>query len=306
MSGPRSPILLSAALGGLSVAGCFRDSAPPLGCEAELCVASTTGLTTETATGQDSSESTSTGEPTGTTGEPAPAGKAFRIDSLSIVDPHFFFLECYDGSVELNGALKSEIETAGFNLVLKFEEFALDKLKPELIEVESCDLDAATCVPKPGQVSLQVPAEQILTPPCSQLDTDTLSLLSVPLLHDPQPPCVRTARAELALPIEGAAVPINLRESQVVFSFDDPENPTAVTNGLLYGFLTRASAEATTISVFSMDFPLWPLIEAPMCTEMHPDFLPSVDVLVDGSDMIEGVWLATNFTGTLIELLPPP
>jgi hypothetical protein len=304
MSGPRSPILLTAALGGLAVAGCFRDSAPPLGCEAELCAASTTGPTTGTATGQDSSESTSTA--TGTTGEPAPAGKAFRINSLSIVDPHFFFEGCVDGSGLLDGALKMEIESGGFNLVLKFEEFALDKLRPELIEVESCDLDAKTCVPKPGQVSLQVPADQVLDPPCSQLDPAVISEINVPLLHAPEPPCIRTARAELALPIEGAAIPINLRESQVVFSFDDPADPRKVTNGLLYGFLTQASAEATTLSVLDMDVPLWPLIEAPACTESHPDYLPAVDELIDGNETLKGVWLAANFTGELIELLPPP
>jgi hypothetical protein len=302
MSGPRSPILLTAALGGLAVAGCFRDSAPPLGCEAELCAASTTGPTTGTATGQDSSESTSTA--TGTTGEPAPAGKAFRINSLSIVDPHFFFEGCVDGSGLLDGALKMEIESGGFNLVLKFEEFALDKLRPELIEVESCDLDAKTCVPKPGQVSLQVPADQVLMPPCSQLDPAVVSEINVPLLHAPEPPCIRTARAELALPIEGAAVPINMRESQVVFSFDDLEDPRNVTNGLLYGFLTRASAEATTLSVLDMDVPLWPLIEAPTC--MDADYLPSVDMLTDGNEVLTGVWLVANFTGELIELLPPP
>jgi hypothetical protein len=307
MSGPRSPILLTAALGGLAVAGCFRDSAPPLGCEAEACAASTTEPTAG-ATGQDpsGSTSTSTGAPTGTTGEPAPVGKAFRINSLSIVDPHFFFDGCVDGSSFLDGALKMEIETGGFNLVLKFEEFALDKLKPELIEVESCDLDVGTCVPKPGQVSLQVPAEQVLTPPCSQLDPAVISEINVPLLHAPEPPCVRTARAELALPIEGATIPINLRDSQVVFSFDDPDDPRAVTNGLLYGFLTQASAEATTISILDMDVPLWPLIEAPMCTDMHPDYLPAVDALADGSEKLSGVWLAANFTGELIELLPPP
>lgn len=303
MSGPRSPILLSAALGGLAVAGCFRDSAPPLGCEAELCVASTTGLTTGTTTGEDSSESTSTGTPTGSTGEPAP-GRAFRINSLSIVDPHFFFDGCIDGSGLLDSALKAEIDTAGFNLVLKFETFALDKLKPELIEVESCDLETNTCVPKPGQVSLQVPAEYVLTPPCSQLDPSVISEINGPLVHAPEPPCVRTSRAELALPIEGAAVPINMRESQIAFSFDDPENPTTVTDGVLYGFLTKASAEATTLSVLDMDVPLWPLIEAPMC--MNPDYLPSVDTLMDGSDTLTGVWLVANFTGELIELLPPP
>lgn len=302
-------VVMPRALAGLAVApglfaGClFSDRGlPPLDAAATTTAATSTDPTT-TAAATTTDPTAGTSDPT--TGEPVPPDRAFRIDSLSIVDPHFFFDACIDGSSFLDGAMKSEIEGGGFNLVLRFEEFALGKLKPELIEVESCDLEAGTCMPKPGQVSLQVPAEQVLAPPCSQLDPAVISAINVPLLHALEPPCVRTARAELPLPIAGAAVPINLRESQLVFSFDDPADPKQVTSGLLYGFLTKASAEATTLSVLEMDVPLWPLIEAPMCTDTYPDQLPSVDTLTDGQESIPGVWMAVNFTAARIELLPP-
>jgi hypothetical protein len=301
MSGPRSPILLTAALGGLAVAGCFRDAQPPLGCEAEICVATTTG-----ATGQDPS-APSTGEPT--TGEAAPPGRTFRIDKLEIIDPHFFFSEggCFDGSPLLNSTLKDNIDSGEFNVVLKFEEFTPDDLRPELTEVESCDLVTDTCVPKPGQVSLQVPAEKVAMAPCSQLDPAVISDANEGSLHDPQPPCYRTAAAELALPFEGAALPINLRASQVVFAFDDPNEPTTVTDGLIYGFFTQESAAATTISVGNVEYALWPLIETPTtCVDMFPEQLPSTDILMDGDVPLSGVWLAANFTATQVELLPLP
>lgn len=307
-------VVVPRAFAGLAVApglfaGClFSDRGlAPLDAAATTTAATSTDPTTTAAatTTDPTTVAPTAGTSDPTTGEPVSPDRAFRIDALSIIDPHFFFEGCVDGSSLLDGAMKMEIEGGGFNLVLRFEEFALDKLKPELIEVESCDLEAGTCMLKPGQVSLQVPAEQVLAPPCSQLDPAVISAINVPLLHDPQPPCVRTARAELALPIVAAALPINLREAQIVFSFDDPADPKQVTSGLLYGFLTQASAEATTLSVLDMDVPLWPLIEAPMCTNMHPDYLPSVDTLTDGQGSIPGVWMAVNFTATQIELLPP-
>lgn len=305
MSRPRSLLLLTAALGGLALAGCFRDEPPPLGCEAAGCGPVTTGTST-TGIPEDPSSSSSTGAP-GTTGEPPP-GRAFRIDSLTIVEPHFFIPPgCADGTDLFNLALGGRITEGEFNMVVWFDELDPEKLTLELTEAQSCDLEAMTCTRKPGQVSLKIPVAQVSSPPCSQLDPAVVSKINQPKLHAPEPLCQRTSPAELALPIEDAAIPVNMREAQVVFAFDAVDDPQLMQSGLIYGFLTQKSAEETTIDI-GMDEPvaLWPMIDAIDCVDVAPDYLPSVDTLVDNDQVLKGVWLAANFTATRIELLDPP
>jgi hypothetical protein len=156
-------------------------------------------------------------------------------------------------------------------------------------------------------VALQVPAELDMVGPCSTLDPAVLQAVNIDALNTPLPPCYRTATANISLPIQDAPVPINLREAQFVFNFDDPSDPQAVQNGLIYGFLTQASAEATSLKILGNDLVLWPLMSpTAMCEMMYSDLLPAVDMLMDGMTPLTGVWMAVNFTATRIELLPPP
>lgn len=285
-------------------AGCFGDVPPQLGCAGDpaACAAETTGA--------DTNPDASTGPPATTaetTGTPVDNSRAFRIELLEIIDPHLF-LEmpiCMDVTDPINQqGIAGQIMEGKFNLIVYFEDF--DELEPQLKEVASCDLEAMRCVDK-SDVALQVPAMLDEVGPCSALSPEVVQAANLAGLHAPAPPCYRTESANIALPIEGAEVPLNLREAQIVFNLDDPTEPQEVQNGLLYGFLTQASAEATTISLLNFDFPLWPMMSpSNTCAELYPDQLPSVDVLMDGETMLPGVWMAVNFSARRIELDPPP
>lgn len=294
------------------IAGCFHDDPPrQLGCDPqiEVCGASsgadsTTGApptTTTTTTGPGT-----TAEPT--TGAPLDPSRAFRIESLEIVDPHLF-LEMAPACTDVTGAINEQgiapqIADGGFNLILFFDDIAA--LKPGLKEAESCDLDTRICVDKDA-VALQVPAVLDEVGPCNTLDPAVLQAPNVSDLNVPAPPCYRTASANIALPIEGAAVPLNMRDAQIVFNFDDPNDPQEVQNGLLYGFFTQASAEATTLSIVGQEFVLWPMMApSEACVALFQDQLPSVDAIMDGMTEVTGVWMAVNFTARRVELLPPP
>lgn len=302
----RSQARLSAALVmGVALFGaCFFHDDPPrqIGCDPQIegCGEAPTGTGTTTGT------STTTVEPT--TGAPADTSRAFRINSLEIVDPHLFLDQmntCFDMTTAVNEqGLAAQIEMGDFNLLLYFDD--ITALKPGLKEAESCDLMAGTCIDK-TDMSLQVPAELDMVGPCSTLDPAVLQAANVDALNEPLPPCYRTATANISLPIPDAPVPINLREAQFVFNFDDLNDPQAVQNGLIYGFLTQASAEATSLKILGNDLVLWPLMSPSAACEMaYQDQLPAVDMIMDGMTPLTGVWMAVNFTAARVELLPPP
>ena len=308
----RSQGLSSASLPVIAalVGGCFHDDPPrQLGCDplVEVCGGASTG--TDTTTGGPAT-TTETGGTTvePTTGAPIDMSRAFRIDSLEIVDPHLFLDQmntCFDMTTAVNEqGLAAQIEMGDFNLLLYFDD--ITALKPGLKEAESCDLMAGTCIDK-TDVSLQVPAELDMVGPCSTLDPAVLQAVNIDALNTPLPPCYRTATANISLPIQDAPVPINLREAQFVFNFDDLNDPQVVQNGLIYGFLTQASAEATSLKILGNDLVLWPLMSPSAACEMaYQDQLPAVDMIMDGMTPLTGVWMAVNFTAARVELLPPP
>lgn len=290
-----------AALACVALAGCFRDEAPALECTAGPigpCEAPTTGADSTTG------EPATTVEPT--TGAPVVPGRAFRIDTLAIVDPAFFLEPCSDATEAINTFVLQDNVTKGkFNLLIDFPSFDPEAPAPALVEADECDVAARTCLRKDG-LSVTVSAERVESGSCVDLDPAVLAVPNAPLLHQPQPPCVRTDPAALALPIEGAPVPLALREAQVAFHFDSPEEPEALEQGVVYGFLTRASAEATVLDINGAQFGLWEMIVGPeACMGMFPEYLPSIETLVDGDREIEGVWLVFNFTAVRVELTDP-
>lgn len=297
------------ALASVVFAGCFHDDPPrQLGCDPgiERCGASAASTSTTGAEpGTTSGATSSTGA--ATTGAPSDRSVTFRIDSLEIVDPHLFLESngCVDATAAINQqGIASQIEMAELNLLLHFEDFT--QLTPQLKEAESCDVAADTCVDK-AAVSLQVPAKLDTVGPCSTLASEVLQLANLGDLNELAPPCYRTDAANISLPIQDAAVPLKMREAQFVFNIDDPEAPQALQNGLLYGFITKDSAEATELSVLGTKLVIWPMVApSAACEMMYPDQLPSADEILDGDVTVAGAWLVVNFTARRVELLPAP
>lgn len=295
-----SPGALALVVAVLAGSSCFHDDPPQLGCAETSACDSTTTTTGETT----SSSTTST--TTTTTGAPPLEPRTFRIDSLSLVDPHLFSDLCVDVAGLVNSfGLKQQIEDGELNLVLHFDAFDPDDLAAVLAEASACDLAAGTCVLE-DDISLLLPVERITEPPCLGLDPAVLSSKSAAALYSPQPTCFRTGAVELALPLGAADAPLFMLQTQVAFNFDDPDDPAAVQRGVISGFLPRASAEEVDIEVSGASYNLWAMIRGPDgCAEKFPDLLPSVDELADEDGPIEGVWLAFNTTASRIALVSP-
>lgn len=295
MPGPivRSSLALVAAL---VMAGCFHDSPPQLGCATDADCTTTSSTSTTTGASMD---------PTTTTGELSES-RTFRIDALRLVDPHLFSDLCFDvtGLVNMFG-LSQQIGDGELNLILHFADFEPGALAAVLGEAMSCDLAAQTCVPDDA-VSLQLPVEQITEAPCLAVDPSVFAVKNAASLHAPEPTCFRTTAVELALPLGAADAPLNMLQTQIAFNFDDAADPQAILQGVVSGFLPRASAEAVDIEVSGSSYNLWAMVKGPEgCAASHAELLPSVDALAGPDGPIEGVWLAFNATASRVALVPP-
>ncbi len=305
MSPARTPELrrTCAACLALACAACFRDR-PSLTCEGPFSACqetSTSGAPASSSSGAPTTTEATTGA---TTGEPD-TSRYFRIDALEIIDPHLFYgAPCADVTGTVNSvALDEQIDAGELNILLTFSEFDLDMLEPSLSEAVSCDVPAGTCVSQPS-LAVSVPAQRIDEGLCSTLDPGVIAAINLEALNAPAPICFRTLAAGLSLPIQGS--PIELIQAQVAFNFEPLADPAGITNGLLYGFLTRASAEATKISLGMIELNVWDLVVGQPnpsdCSTNQASYLPSADV-VDGQ---EGVWMAVNFTATRVEVSELP
>lgn len=302
---PRLRCPSPSALGlALAAGGCFHDVPPQFDCGGafETCMTSTstTGATDPTTSGTSSSATSSS------TGAPVDNSRHFRLDSLAIIDPHLFLgSPCTDVTDVLNAMiLAAQIDSGEFNLLLSFEDYDLDALEPALSEAVSCDLAAMTCVVAPT-LSLSVPAERIDAGDCVTLDFAALSSKSPALLNTPVPICFRTMRAELSLPIQGAKIPLELIDAQIVFNLAPLDDATTMTNGLLYGFFTRKSAEGTMVTVQPFMSDVWSMITGASdmdCAAKNPDYLPSAETYMG----TEGVWMAVNFSATRVSVTEGP
>lgn len=290
--------------------GCFKDEGP-----GELTFAP---ITTEPASvGSTTSEPTTSDGPTTSEGESTaaePTGLAFRLATLSIVDPHFFLVNneatpvtCTDVTAGLNAAVNKDVAEGGFNLVIYFDELVPDA-EMRLFQGDCEDPGDGglwRCVKKGNTLQTVFDTMQVESP-CSTIDPADFQAVNLPTINDPPGPCVRTQPLDFSVAVSNSAGPLFLRDAQIVASPDSLAEPTAITSGVLYGFLAQAVAEGITV-----DFPLvgkltlWSAINMPQeCNEATPEQLPSIDMHEVEGDVLTGVWIALNFTGEKVLYTP--
>ena len=299
-------------------AACFRDDGPGQLCVGSACVVST------------SSSSSSGGEPTSTstgapdsTGAPVDPAITLRIDSMAFVDPHLFLSDAGEGTGTtgepmsecvmdvtngINNVLNEDIDAGEFNLLLHLEDFTR-KQEMRLIggdcEPPTMAGGLRTCVPKNSTPAIILITEVVGEPGCRALDEAVYAPVDVPLINDPQPPCLRTQRASFSLSISDSVGALDLREAQLVANLDSAAAPTRLTDGELYGFLPQAAAELIELEVPIYGLvDLWSVIEASACTATYPELLPSVDTLLINDKPAPGAWVAINFTAEQVEYTP--
>lgn len=311
-----------------ALSGCFRDDGPGLLCEATSCGGSeasgasgpVTSTTSESTTGMTTSVGASgTGTGSETTGAPVDTAITMRLDTMRFIDPHLFLVDSKDPNnpsctaditEAVNGVLSDDVEAGDFNLVVRFEDF------PAVQEVRVIDADCEAgatpdaprvCTPNDASPAVILGLEMVPDAACRALDPAVYAAENLPLINDPQQPCMRTKQSAFSLAISGSIGALELREAQFAASLDDAEDPTRLVNGVLYGFLPKVSAENLMFDIpLFGTVTLWSVIDVPACVGAYPELLPSVDSIKIKDTDAPGVWLAINFTAEQVVYQPAP
>jgi len=303
---------------------CFRDDGPGQLCEGAAC--GLTGAATQGAssTGEAATAGASTGSTgeltTGTadssTGEPVDRSVTFRIDSLAFIDPHLFLTTSDDPPVcgsdvtsFVNLSLGGDAKSGKFNLLARFEDFnGVNEMR--LIDADCEDPPPGgrrRCWPNPNAQVVLLATQRPAEGGCRQLDPTVYQPITLPDIHDPQVPCVRSNRVDFSVPVNDSVGVLGLRQAQFSARIVDVDAPERLEDGLLSGFLSQKAAEAL---VFENDIvgkvTIWSLINAPACAADNPDYLPSIDEAELDKDLILGVWLAINFTAERVDYVAMP
>ncbi len=307
-----------AALGSALLAGCYRGGMPPQLCEGDAC-----GLTTGESSSSSGSTAvpTTTGEPaTGTTAEPttgAPIDDSitFRLDTISFVDPHLFYsgpdqMICINDVTEfVNVALTDDAMSGNFNLLARFEDF-LDVNEMRLVDADCVDPvtpgGRRQCTPSPKTQAVLLSTKRLDAGACSDIDLSHFQPIDAPIIHAPQPPCLRSNQVDFSVPVSDSVGALNLRDAQFVARVDDPVDPQRLEEGVLYGFLSKAVAEDLNFSSDMLGMVnLWSMIDSPACLATYPDYLPSADEFEVNGIPVPGVWIAINFTAERVDYVVP-
>lgn len=301
--------------------GCGLDTFGYEGGTTSLGVSSTGESTSIGATtGAPTTSGTSTGD--ATTEAPVDGSITFRLDSASLIDPHLFLAdsdagttgeqeECINDVTSLvNSVTNMDIGDYKLNLLLRFE--APGQLDEMRLIVGECTEGAspgerAVCGPKSGTGMILLTTEWIAEGNCRQIDPLQFAPVNVPLISNPTAVCVRSAPADLSLPLLFVEGGLDLRDGQIAAAFDDAATPQRMVDGVISGFLSQAAAQAKEIDAplfGSIDF--WSIIDSPSCESGYPDYLPSVDMYSINDVDVPGAWLAVNFTAERVNFVGVP
>ncbi len=307
------------ALASALLTGCYRGGTPPMLCEGAAC-----GLTTgsssssgEPSTGEPATATTvlpTTGEPT--TGEPVDNSITFRLDSLTFIDPHLFLTSPDDPAICVNDvtgfvnvALNDDAKSGQFNLLARFEDFeGVNEMR--LVDAD-CEEPAVpggrrVCTPSIKTQAVLLTTSKVDVGGCRELDPLHHAAITLPDIHDPQAPCVRSNQVDFSIPVSDSVGALNLRDAQFASRLDSVVDPQRLEDGLLTGFLTKAVAEDLNFEndAFGV-INLWALIDSPACVPGYPDYLPSIDEFLINDLPVTGVWLAINFTAERVDYVAP-
>ena len=308
-----------AALASALLTGCYDGGTPPPLCEGDACglAGSTTQTPTtgEPATGTTAiPTTTTTGE--STTGEPVDNSITFRLDTLTFVDPHLFLTSPGDPPVCVNDvtdfvnvALNDDAMSGQFNLLARFENFAgVNEMR--LVDAD-CEPPAViggrrVCTPNANTQAVLLTTAKVDILGCREFDPAHYQAITLPAIHDPKAPCVRSNQVDFSIPVNDSVGSLNLREAQFAARLDAADDPQRLEDGLLTGFLSKAVAEDLNFQNDMIGIiNLWALIDSPACVDLYPDYLPSVDEFLINNLPVPGAWLAINFTAERVDYVAP-
>lgn len=240
---------------------------------------------------------------------PARAASSFRVSDLDLRDPHFLvlFIGCQDltstANTEIENAITMDSDSDGYldlNLIITFD--TLDPSGPGgtvRLEEGLCTspLQTTNCGPDPLVVPTFVPYQNQPAGICLEPLSGTTRPYA-PAVTTPAAPCFVTDETIVSLDILGVSIPLD-RVRVAGTYVGNP--PTAITDGLMSGFISETVAESV---VFPVSLPV---IGGLSLAEVFPggsgNCAAYSDMDTDGST--PGWWLYFNFTADLVSFTLP-
>lgn len=292
--------LVALGVAAAALAGCYRGDFLAAACDRQgTCpeaASTTTGGPIDTSSGGDDS-----------TGE-APALDAYRMTSISIVDPHFYYMlvACEDATPLFNSALSGEIADGTVNILL-----LLDPADPDLDEAPmrltegSCVLGSTTttCGYKDPAVYVPTIVDNALSSTCDVARPGTLNpLYTAPNI--PAPPCFTSQRGAVVLPsLAPELPPIVLYDAQVAATYGSADAPVdGLVSGILTGFVPESYALMYSGAIEGIAFNLWGSIAGGGGCDKDPNLpIDDTDPSTDPRSGERGVQLYLNFVAERVE-----
>lgn len=240
---------------------------------------------------------------------------AFRITSLTLIDPHFYVgsVVCEDETNDYNVLWNDHIEAFEINPTL-----VLSPLDPAVQSTTKMQIVPAECVPGDEGVNCtdrDVPREKIVEVMfnnslqggmCGGPVTDSLNPRYMAeeylQLNAPKSPCLASALiGAFELPL-GPSLTLPLSNVQISAAYKLEPEPQELIDGVLFGFLSAAQGQAALGTLNNQPFRPWDVLAGAMGCQIDPNtYLDDVDTLASSHD---GVWMYFNFTAQRVAWTP--
>ncbi|MCB9756106.1 MAG: hypothetical protein H6713_39795 [Myxococcales bacterium] len=283
------------ALAVLALGSCFRGEFLNRTCE-ELgtCDAGTS----------DASESDSTATTTTTEGIGDDV-LAFRVNTIEIVDPDLYAAvpACDDITPIVNlGALQPELDKGDINIAVLLPDYDPKAESGDIIiQRVQCEVPDKMCY-RDGPAIYGFfgnnYASDCLEIPEAAIKPSNLAELNVPVA-----PCLLTLEGTVYLDIGTSIGQIQLRNGRVAATYDNPNDPQSLVNGVMRGFVTEQQARELVFEYGGTESTLWALVHGgESCLGVTPPYDTEME-MIDG-ELTNGFWLYVNFTGERVDWSP--
>jgi hypothetical protein len=176
---------------------------------------------------------------------------AFRIDQMTLLDPHLFagasagMCFCFDGTSVINDRIQSDIAGLSRNLLHVFIPLDLGSERNRMVGYGNATCASETSCTLSGDfVESQATLTREGTTPCYEAPADTLGGYGTP--SAPPPPCFVSDPSTLAFFLDPDSPPLDFIEGRVSGTWSgDP--PDRIVGGLMAGFVTEDAARAAVL-----------------------------------------------------------
>jgi len=224
------------------------------------------------------------------------APTAYRITSLAIVDPRLWVQsgpDCADSSDYVNSAVAAQISSGDIDALIVFEPLSTASGTTTSAELVfgDCDVTHLNCSASAGNIHAGLMATSLDSGACLDVVPGTLAHDPAPTIVSPTGPCFGATGDGATLDLAGLR--LDLLQIRIGADRSTEVVPQSLTNGLLYGFVTKAEAASVIVPGFGTSLDHW-LRGGGSCADGAADDRDT------GPDSASGWYLYLTFTASRV------